>query len=112
MSSSQNRRRESLRRFAGLSREGRDRGGRVGAIRGERHEGGRKKEACGSVFAAAVHTRAETEERRCGGLTGARARLSAAAGGSSGTWRHFRGGGAWRKKQPNRRRRRDLRQWQ
>ncbi|KAK9132634.1 hypothetical protein Scep_012162 [Stephania cephalantha] len=72
--------------------------GRVGAIRGERHRGGRKKEVNVLRFLTSGGAYARRRRRR-GGATGSpeqgAADLSNSSG--SGTWRHLRGSGAWRK---------------
>ncbi|KAK9158585.1 hypothetical protein Scep_005159 [Stephania cephalantha] len=88
LSSSRNRRRESL---ASVSFP------RVGV--GERHRGREEEGGDGvAIFdrARGAYAR-ETEERRCGGVTGARSGNSQEQQRSSGTWRHLRGGGTWRK---------------
>ncbi|KAK9105903.1 hypothetical protein Scep_022747 [Stephania cephalantha] len=88
--------------------------GRVGAIRGERHEGGRKKEATVDRFLTGGGAYARRRRRR-GGAAGSPEQGPAAFSSSSGsgTWRHFRGSGAWRKNSgPTNARRSDLRRAQ
>ncbi|KAK9111475.1 hypothetical protein Scep_018994 [Stephania cephalantha] len=74
--------------------------GRVGAIRGERHRGGRKKEATVIRFLTGGGAYARRRRRR-GGAAGSPEQGAEALSSSSGsgTWRHLRGNGTWRKKQ-------------